>query len=336
MLDNIRLTEKLILYQAYLLEFANNFVSFPHLYDATMRAMFEMGTLVMDGRHFSLSVKAKDRAQHTNVAKTSNMYVLYVEVTPGQGAPKYELAVPVTSGGKGNLCVGKRGLFQDVTGRESDACVVQIIGNPISMREALVSPFQRLGKLVTGKIEAMAGAAEKELDVTASKTVEEIQTGAAAGPVRTSGGGALAGGLLMGAGVAVAALGSALAYITKTLASIETPKIIIALIAAMLAVMLPTSIAGFLKLRRRDLSAILEASGWAINARMRLTFSQGRFFTRQPRFPKGAKGVRRKRLWLLVASVILAATVLLGWYLSQSKGGPKRIPSTSPTSSPKQ
>ena len=42
-LDNIRLTEKLILYQANLLMLANNFVSFPHLYDPASRAMFGTG-----------------------------------------------------------------------------------------------------------------------------------------------------------------------------------------------------------------------------------------------------------------------------------------------------
>ena len=42
---------------------------------------------------------------------------------------------------------------------------------------------------------------------------------------------------------------------------------------------------------RRELSAILEGSGWAINARMRLTRKQGKAFTQRPRSPKGAKEV---------------------------------------------
>ncbi|MHC4718547.1 MAG: hypothetical protein ACYS5V_16375, partial [Planctomycetota bacterium] len=48
-LDNIRLAEKLTLYQHLMLEFVNNYVSFPHLYDPERRALFEMGSLVMDG-----------------------------------------------------------------------------------------------------------------------------------------------------------------------------------------------------------------------------------------------------------------------------------------------
>jgi len=82
--------------------------------------------------------------------------------------------------------------------------------------------------------------------------------------------------------VAVAALTSAAAYITKTLAGVAAYKILIGIAAAVVAVMLPTSVVAILKLRRRDLSALLEGSGWAINARMRLTFKQGRFFTSRP------------------------------------------------------
>ena len=39
-LDNIRLTEKVILYQAHMLEFVNSFVSFPDLYDPAGRAVY--------------------------------------------------------------------------------------------------------------------------------------------------------------------------------------------------------------------------------------------------------------------------------------------------------
>jgi len=282
-LEDIRLTEKLILYQAYLLTLANNFVRFPCLYDPNRRALFEMGTLIMDGRRFNFSIKVTDRAEHSRIADTGNVYLLYVRITPPPPSQAYEVAVPVTSGSKGNLCVGKRGIFRDVAGLESDAQVVQILDNPISIAEAFVSPFRRIGKTLTGKIEAMTAVAEKKLDATAAAAVEQVQATAAAPSATPASRGLLAGGLLMGGGVAVAALGSAAAYIGKTLAGVAWYKIVLGLLAAALAVVLPSSIVAFLKLRRRDLSAILEGSGWAINARMRLTFRQGRFFTQRPR-----------------------------------------------------
>ena len=100
--------------------------------------------------------------------------------------------------------------------------------------------------------------------------------------------------MMMGAGVAVAALGSAVAYITKTLSETNPLAIVLGIVGAVLVVMLPMSIVAILKLRKRDLSAILEGSGWGINARMRLTRKQARFFTERPKYPKGSKGVHRR------------------------------------------
>ena len=315
-LDNIRLTEKCILYQAHLLELANNFVSFPRLYDPGSRALFETGSLVMDGRRFNLAVRVTDRAAHAAVAKTGNMFVLYVEIVPPGGAATFEVAVPVTSGTKGNLCVGKRGVFEDLLGRELDARVVQVIENPISLGEGFVSPFQRLGRLLSGKIESMTTSAEKKLDTTAGAAVDAAK--GAPPPKEPAGRGLMAGGLLMGGGVALAALGSAVAYIGKTLTNVQNYLTILIVIGvAILAVVLPTTIVALVKLRRRDLSAILEGAGWAINARMRLTRRQGRYFAQRPRLPAGAELAARwwaPVFWLVV---IAAAAAGAAWLISR-------------------
>ncbi len=310
-LDNIRLAEKAVLYQAYMISLANNFVSFPHLYDAQKRAMFEMGTLVMDGRRFNLAVNSVDRAQHAKVAKTSNMYVLYVEITGRDGKAKYEVAVPVTSGGKGNLCLGKRGVFYDLAGEEADAKVVHIIENPISLAEALLAPFLRLGRMLTGKIESITAEAEKKFDSKASTAMNQ----ATAGPVAKGGLGGSTGGMLLGAGIAMAALGSALAYITKTLAQTQPLAIVVGVLVVLLAVMVPISIVAYLKLHKRDISAILEGSGWGINARMRLTRKQGKFFSECPRYPEGSKGIARLSWRLVVVIIVLLAILIGGGYL---------------------
>ena len=310
-LDNIRLVEKIILYQVHMQKLANNFVSFPYLYDPASRAVFEMGTLIMDGRRFSFSVKVQDRAAHSALAKTSNIFVLYAEVLSGTSEPAYEVAVPVTAGGKGNLCVGKRGIFEDVCGRQHDARVIQIIENPISLREALVSPYQRLGKLLSGKIESITAASEKRFDETAGRAMSVAPTAPAKAAAGQPTGGLLAGGLLMGGGVAVAAMGSAMAYITKTLEGVNPLKVVAAVLLTFLAVMLPTSILAVIKLRSRDLSAILEGAGWAINARMRLTFRLGRVFTQPPPFPKGTRGLRTTWLYAALAAIITAEIVII-------------------------
>src|SRR5690606_14034205 len=87
-----------------------------------------------------------------------------------------------TSGGRGNLCVGKRGIFEDVNGRQLDARVMQTIDNPISMREAIVQPFIRLGRVIGGKIESIAATAEKKLDQVGGDAVTSVQTAAEQAP----------------------------------------------------------------------------------------------------------------------------------------------------------
>ena len=287
MLDEVRAVETLLLCQLHLIDFANNFVSFPHLYDPHGRAMFEMGTLVMDGRRFNLAVRVPNRAEHRLVAVTSTTYVLYVEVTSSGRSPQ-TLAVPVTSGGKGNLCIGKRGVFYDLSGAEYDARVVDVVENPISFREAVFSPFVRLGRALVGKIESLTTAAEQKLDARISEAVQRASAPPPAPPVERPAGVSRAG-IIVGAGVTIAALGSALAYVTKTLATIDPLRIVLALLAAALMLLIPVSIVAIIKLRRRDLSTILEGSGWAINARMRLTRRQSRFFTMKPKYPAHAE-----------------------------------------------
>ena len=342
-LEDIRLTEKLILYQHYLLDLANNFVSFPYLYDPQRRAIFEMGTVVMDGRRFEFCVKVENRAAHSAVARTSNMFVMYVEVLDRDGKRRFDLAVPVSSGDKGNLCVGKHGLFVDVNGGEWDARIVQIIENPISITEAVLSPFQRLVRLLTGKIEAVTAQVEKKLDTGAARTLAVVEKAAAA-PAEApkpaaapKGAGLMAGGLLMGGGVAIAAVASALAYIAKTLAGVGWLKIVLGMVGALAVVLLPVAGVALLKLRRRDLSAILEGCGWAINARMRMTLRQGRAFTRRPAYPHGAKGVRRASRWVvaLVVLVVLAVAadqVRRWWGRQATRPAPATAPAGGPTS----
>ena len=166
--------------------------------------------------------------------------------------------------------------------------------------------------MLTGKIESITADAEKKFDKKTSSAVETVSSTPAA-PAKTPMM-ASSGGMLMGAGVALAALGSSLAYISNKL--IENPWVIIAALAiAVLAVMLPISIVAYMRLRKRDLSAILEGSGWAINARMRLTRKQGRFFTMRPGYPKDSHGIPRVSKSLIVTIIVILAIVLGGGYL---------------------
>jgi len=315
-LQGVREVERLLLYHQNLMRLANNFVSFPQLYSPEQRALFEMGSAVIDGRWFNFALRVDDLAAHSAIAKLSRIFVLYLEVTPADAREKFYVAVPATSGTKGNLSVGKRGVFFDIAGREYDARVVQIIENPISLREALGSPFVRLWRFIMGKIEGLSGAAEQKLQKGVEKAAVAARQAAAepapqAAPTPAAPGGAA--GLMVGISVAIAALGSAFAFIVKTFAELGVWGLSLGALGALLAVMVPLIIAAVSKLRRQDLSALLEACGWAINARMRLDRQQRKWFTARVPYPACAQGTPGRRHWIrLILLVALLGALLYG------------------------
>lgn len=300
--------ERLLLFHRRLLPLANNFVSFPDLYTPGKRALFEMGSAVMDGRCFAFAVKVENVAEHSAVAKQSNLFVLYLEVA-GTAAEKFHVAVPITSGTKGNLAVGKRGVFIDIQGREYDAKIIQVIENPVSLREALSMPFRRLWNMFEGRIETWSSTAEKGLETEFGKVLAPPPVPAATTPAPPPT--APPNQAFMGAFFATAALGSAFAFITKTFSGMERHHVLMGLAAAAALVILPITLVAYLKLRRQDLSSLLEGCGWAINARMRLDRKQRRQFTRAFAYPPGAEGTpQHTRLKVLSAILVLE---LLAW-----------------------
>ncbi|MBT3379158.1 MAG: hypothetical protein HN742_13415 [Lentisphaerae bacterium] len=304
-MNGLQQLERLILYHRYLLDLANNFVSFPDLYDVKGQAMFEVGALIMDGRWFGFAVKVDNVAAHSAVAKKSSLFVMYVEVTPPTGT-KMTVAVAATSGTKGNLGVGKRGVFFDTSGQEHDAKVVQVIENPVSLREALAVPFLRLWALAEGKIESWSGGAGKKLDTEFNKLLA-APAAAPAAPAGRPGGG------LVGVGVVAAALGSSFAFVIKTISSMSPQQVVGGVATAALLVVFPISLIAVLKLRRQDLSALLEGCGWAVNVRMRLNRGQRQDFTHCVDYPEGAEGTP-KRHWLrmTIVALLLIATLVGG------------------------
>jgi len=317
-LEQIHNVEKLILYQRWLMEFANNFVSFPMLYDQNRRSLLEMGTLIIDGRELTFTIRVDDRQAHKAVAETSFMYLLYVEVTGKEDqSDKFDVVVAVTSGDAGGLRVGKRGIFFTTDGREWDAQVVDIVSNPVSMWEFLKAPFQQVTDFVKKQVERFSKAQQAKLDTTLSAPPSAAATRD----------------LLLGGSIAIAALGSTFALMTNLLSKVGKHHILYAVLGIALVVLVPGFIMGFLKLRRRDMSAILEASGWAINIRMKMTRGLGGLFTRRPGVPKDARkeskdllpqlvrqfsdrsfSLRRTMTAALIAVIVFAIVVLMIWF----------------------
>ncbi|MFL5348983.1 MAG: kinesin, partial [Hyalangium sp.] len=311
-LDAITDLERLILNQRWLLTFANNFISMPDLYTAHQRALFEKGTLILGGRKYTLSVLTPSRAAHVALTGQGTTCILYVQVSPKDGTGGYEVAVPVTRGRSSNLEAGKRGIFQDVEGKEHDAIVTQVIRHPVSLWEAMTMPFQRIGSFISSKAEAFATAGDKAFEAQLEKGYSHTTTLAAtaatapapvpAPAAAPAQGGGLAG-LLAAGGIAFAAVGSSLAFIVTQAKSLSLVDIISAALVIAAAVMLPAGLFGWLKLRRRNLALLLEGSGWALNDRLTLTRELSSLITRKPRLPRGSTIDRTDKLRSALAVV---------------------------------
>jgi len=298
-LEQIQNVEKLVLFQRWFLDLANNFVAFPSLYDPYEQSLVELGTLVLDGRHFHLAVRVMDRKTHKRIAQESQICLLYVEIAGRSPGESFEIAAAVTAGTTKTLWPGKRGVFFTPDGKEFDALVVDVLENPVGLWEAFKEPFKRLAEFAGKQAERFTTSRytdiEKQIDQSvtqAGKTIStQIQQGPASGaPAPTAQTSASSTrDLLMGGSVAVAALGGTFALILQTIKTVNLLQVLYVLLALILVVAVPTLLVATVKLRRRNLATLLEACGWAMNGQLKLTRRLGPLFTRVPPLPREAR-----------------------------------------------
>ena len=119
-------------------------------------------------------------------------------------------------------------------------------------------------------------------------------------------------------GVAVGAISTALAYfmgLFKGIAPWQFPLLIAALA---LAISLPSMVLAFMQLRKRNLGPILDANGWALNARARINVPFGASLTGIAKLPPGStvsagdRFAEKRSLW----PRLLVLLFLLWWAMS--------------------
>ncbi len=304
--------EQALLYLQWLVPVANNFISVPDLYKPRKPTLFERGKVVIDGRWFNMTFPVDDLGAHSAVAANSGLFLIYVEVDT---KPAQTLCAPVTIGDKGNLVAGKRGIFFAPDGQTYNAKITKVIENPVCLREAVLAPFAKFGKMAEDKVAAMSSSSEGVITGKMSGMINDPKkaaTDAAAQPAAQKGDKS---GMLMGLGIAFAALSSALAFICKTLADMSALSLLISLACVLVVLLTPIVLLAVIRLNRQDLSSLLEGNGWAINARLRLSRKQRKSFSRGGRFPKEALGTPARRFrkflaWLLAVLVLMVACYL--------------------------
>ncbi len=316
--DAVRQLERLAHYVRDLLSLANNFVAFRDFYTRQGKATFQVGTLYLDGRSAELCVAVNDAARHATLATLSRMCLVYCDCT--RGAEKLSIAAAFTAGDSDQLMVSRNGVFYDRLGRDWDATITKIIDHPISLRQAFWSPYKRLVRFVGEQLQKIAASKSKASDdklatavVDGSKKVTAAPAALAAAPPPFDVG--KFAGIFAAIGLAVGAIGTALASVLVGLLALKWWQVPIALAGLMLVISGPAVILAWFKLRSRNLGPILDANGWAINARAKVNIPFGTSLTQLAHLPPNAERAltdpyaEKKKPWALYFGV--AAAVLL-------------------------
>jgi len=284
----------------------NNYVSFTDFY-ARRGAIFQAGTLYLDGRTCDMCFHVHDAGKHAKMAPMSNAFLAYVDCTR-PGGEKMSVACAFTAGDSDNLFEGRNGIFYDRKGRDWDATISKIISNPISVRQACWSPYKKVLRGIQEAIAKRAAeadtAATTKLAAGAAAAGDAAKTGTA--PPKTK----------FDVGT-IAALGVAISGITGVFTALLIgfldlgPWIPLGLIGILLAISGPSMFIAWLKLRQRNLGPILDANGWAVNTLTKVNIPLGGSLTALPRIPPGSERslvdpyAPRKSAWPKVIFVLL-------------------------------
>ncbi len=320
-----RSVERLLRYNRDLFKLVNNFVSFRNFYTGKDKAIFQVGTLYLDGRSCELCVKVEDVNKHAMFASMSGLYLVYCDCVRNGGAEKMSIAAAFTGGDSDFLMVGRNGIFYDRKGHDWDASIVRIIDHPISIRQAFWAPYKKLTKMISEQMQKLAASRASSVEDKMLKAVVDSGKPAVEAPPALPKPpfdvGKFAG-IFAAIGLAVGAIGGILASIVSGLLGLKLWQMPLALIGLMLLVSGPAMVMAWFKLKKRNLGPILDASGWAINARVRINIPFGTSLTGLAELPEGTHRsltdpfADKKLVWPYYVLVAAGICALIGlWYM---------------------
>jgi hypothetical protein len=282
--NSIALVDKLARFQRDLYVLLNNFVSFRDFYTRRAKAVFQVGTLYLDGRSCDLCVRVDDTGKHAALAGLAKSYLAYCDCTRPSGE-KMTIAAAFTGGDSDNLMLGRNGVFYDRKGRDWDATITKVIDNPISIRQAFWSPYKKFVRLLEDQVAKRAAAADVTADAKLAAVASSVAQADKTKPVEPK---------KMDIGT-VAALGVGVGAVSTVIGGFLSGFIKLGLwmplgvIGLLLLISGPSMLIAWLKLRQRNLGPILDANGWAVNTRARVNVPFGGALTGVATLPPGSE-----------------------------------------------
>jgi hypothetical protein len=234
-----------------------------------------------------------------------------------------QIAAAFTNGDWDNLMVGRNGIFYDRKGRDWDATITKLIQNPISIRQAFWSPYKKVARMIQEQIAKRAATADQSANARLAQRVEKVEEAAAKGtapapePAKK-----IDTGMIAALGVGAAGIGGMVGGLLTGFLNLKA-LMPLGILAIILLISGPAMILAWLKLRKRNLGPILDANGWAVNAKARINVPFGASLTRIAVLPPGAQRdlkdpfAEKKRPWGLYFTILIIILLALGWALGK-------------------
>lgn len=333
--NNIFLVDKLVRYYRDIYRLLRNYVTFHDFYSPETDAIFQAGKLYIDQRCCDLCLKVTDMAKHNLLARASGLCLIYCECTSVKLNHKMTIVAALTDGDIDNIEPGRNGVFYDSNGNDWDATIIKIVDNPISIRQAFWLPYRRLSRFISGQVEKFAASKDKQVETATSAGVEKATVKVEEGIKETARPataqaapqpapqpfdiGKFAG-IFAALSIALGAIGSFITSIVTGFLQLTWWKIPIVILGIILIISGPSMILAWLRLRKRNLAPVLDANGWAVNARATINIIFGNTLTHMAQLPEGAKvnlvdPFSKKKRPLQPIILIIIALALLAAYL---------------------
>ena len=264
-----------------------NFVNFRDFYDGGEPSIFQAGTLFLDQRSCTLTLPVEDAGKHASMAAMAGSYLAYCDCVRKGTGEKRQIVAAFTNGDSDNLMVGRNGLFYDRKGQDWDATITKIIDNPISIRQAFWAPYKKLVRMIEEMAAKRAAAADAEANAKLANAAAGAVNADKAKPDPKK----IDVGTVAAMGVAFGAIGTLVTtLIAQATGLFVLPFWILCLAIAGLLLVIsgPSMLLAWMKLRKRNLGPILDANGWAVNAKAKLNVPFGASLTGIASLPPGA------------------------------------------------
>ncbi|MBP5158106.1 MAG: hypothetical protein ILP18_09575, partial [Treponema sp.] len=313
--------KKLLLYRRDFVRLLRNYVSFEDFYDPNKPAVFQCGTLYIDGRSCSLCFRVTDTAKHATMSPLSQCYLMYCDCERKETGEKMQIAALLSAGNSDNIIVGRNGLFYDQAGNDWDATVVRIVDNPTSIREAFWSPYKKLSRLIQEKIAKSAAAAESKVSDKMAGAVEKPKDAAASAASSVANTRKTDVGTVAAISVAFTGIATVVGGLLHAFLGLGF-WIPLGIIGIVLAISFPSMFIAWFKLRQRNIAPILDASGWAVNGNVKINIPLGATLTELPRRPDGSRldsydpfTQKKFPIKRVILCIILLALLIAGFFL---------------------